>query len=388
VLFSGDREFVRDIFPVVKYAIDGAIRFRIDENFYLVHKDNETWMNQSDGQILLSARGNRAVEIQSLWYTALMIGSKLASWNNDLNLEEYWYTIAKSLRENFQTDFWKPFRNHMYDYLDANGSPNRSIRPNILFAGSSSQLPEIQPLINDDIKSQVTNVVMKKLTFRYGTSTLWQEDRNFITTNFEQSTDPKPGNHHNGTIWHWLSGTLISNLLYFNLDEIAFYLYSYESNQILYEDAIGNFASFRDPHPIPQKESAILKKNLSSSMSLAEYVRNFYQDFIGYHPNAINQHIDLTPVFPSDLKYVSTNLPYANGWIHFQFSEEENLFKFEISKEGDGEEVNIEFQYPGFDRKQILLNEVKTSIKFTLDPTSRKSYSRYNELDWHFAQWE
>jgi len=388
LLFSGDEGFLKAIYPVVKRAIDGAILFRIDEHFYLTHRENETWMSQSGKQILSSQRGNRAVEIQSLWYTALMIGSKMASWNNEPKLEEYWLTIAQSLRKNFQRDFWRPFRNRMYDHLTIDGSPNRSIRPNILFTASLPHLPGIPPFITDKMKAQVTHTVLNKLTFRYGTSTLWQADPKFISRlNMPLENDYKKS-FHNGIIWHWLSGPLITNLLFLNLDEIAFYLYLYESNQILYEDGIGSLASFRDVHPMPQNEPAFLRKNLSSSMSLAEFTRNFYQDFVGYRPDAISQQILFTPVFPTDIKFVSTILPYAQGRIHFKFSDENNLFKYEISIEGLRDEVDIEFRYPGFDTKKIVLNEEEPSIRFNLDPTLRRSYSRYNELDWHFAHWE
>ena len=387
-LFSGDIEFARYIYPVVKRAIEGAIRFRIDEKFYLTHQENETWMNQSDDEGCFIPRGNRAVEIQSLWYTALLIGSKLASWNDDPNLEEHWLAISQSLRKNFQSDYWKPFSNRMYDHLTRNGSADRSVRPNIIFTVSVPHLPGIDPLINDDIKAHVTNTVLNKLTFRYGTTTLWQKDRNFVPWINIPGGEYSRRAYHNGPVWHWLTGPLISSLLYFNLDEIAFYLYSYQSNQILYENAIAYLASLRDARPLRIDESPTLSINLSSAMSLAEFVRNFYQDFIGYRPDVMQREISLTPVFPSDLKYVSTILPYASGRIYFTYFEEDNLLKFEISKVGEVDEVDIVFNYPGFDAVQLKLDDQATSVQFSLDPALQRSYSRYSELDWHFAQWE
>jgi glycogen debranching enzyme len=388
LLYSGDREFLKEVYPVVKRAINGAIRFRIDENFYLTHQDNETWMHQSFKGVPLSPRGNRAVEIQSLWYTALMIGSKLASWNQEAHLQEHWLTIAQSLRDNFIANFWKPFRSRMYDHLKKSGTPESSLRPNILFTASLPNMFGIPSLVNDNIKARVTHTVLNKLTFRYGTSTLWQKDRNFISGPVNSLGNSEYRSRYDGAVWHWLAGPLIKNLLYLGRDEIAYYLYSYESNQILYENAIGSFAAFRDAHPLSYNKSHLLKRNLCSSRSLAEFTRNFYEDFVGYRPNAIEEKILLTPVFPIELKYVSTKLPYAQGWIYFKYLIEDNLYSFELSKENIAGEITIEFKYPGYDARIIRINDRESSISFNLDPAVQRSYSRYDELEWHFAQWD
>ena len=113
-------------------------------NFFLCHGDAETWMDAKGSQGAWSPRGNRGVEIQALWYTALQIGSKLAALNGDKLLAEHWLVIAQTLKKNFTNYFWNDFSYRMYDHLNPDGSVDKKIRPNQIFTVTVPDLAGIE----------------------------------------------------------------------------------------------------------------------------------------------------------------------------------------------------------------------------------------------------
>ncbi len=94
LLFSGDQDFAVFILPVIKRAIAGALKYKVDPYFFVTHADAETWMDAQYEKGAWSPRGNRAVEIQALWYTALQCAARIALLNQQTNLAEYWLSIA------------------------------------------------------------------------------------------------------------------------------------------------------------------------------------------------------------------------------------------------------------------------------------------------------
>ena len=81
--YSGDTAFVGEIYPAVKLSIDASCRNFTDDKGYLTHADADTWMDVKRNGIPGSPRGNRANDIQALWYGQLEAGSRLAELVGD-----------------------------------------------------------------------------------------------------------------------------------------------------------------------------------------------------------------------------------------------------------------------------------------------------------------
>jgi predicted glycogen debranching enzyme len=386
LLYSGDKAFVKDIFPVIKRAIQGAIRNRIDENFFLIHDDADTWMDAKGPEGAWSPRGNRAIEIQSLWYTSLQIGSIFAGLSGEVQLKEHWMAISHTLREKFNRKYWSRVKNYAYDHLNEDGFPDRKIRPNQIFAVYVPRLPGIEPLLSEDKRARITSNVVHKLTYRYGVASLWQEDEDFHPWHLHPFYYHKDEAYHNGTVWSWLAGPVISSMLMFNHHELAFNLFYDEAIQILHDDAIGNFAELRDALPRNGKDEPLISGTISQAWSLAEFTRNFYQDFIGYQPNALQKRISFSPKIPGDLIYISTILPYQNTFISLTYSIEEDFYLFEFQLKDEENAVDVRFQFPGYDLVEFRLDGNNPSFDLSLNPANQKSYHLYQNLDWYFTQ--
>jgi glycogen debranching enzyme len=386
LLYSGDSTFIQQIYPIIRRAIQGAVRHRIDENFFLLHGDAETWMDTKKQDGAWSPRGNRAIEIQALWYTALQIGAKFAHINDEDQLGEHWLAISHTLKRNFKNKFWSPVNERTYDHLNIDGTPDNKIRPNQILAVYIPLLPGIDPLFSNDQSARITNTVVKKLTYRYGVASLWQEDKDFHPWYIYPSHYAKDEAYYNGTVWTWLSGPVISSMLLFNRYELAFNLFDNTTKQIIFDDAIGNLAELRDALPRVGSGEPCVFGNISQAWSLAEFLRNFYQDFIGYRPNSIENRINLSPKIPTDLSYIFTNLPYKNSFISFTYRVEEELYIFNIEIGDDSVRVDVSFQFPGFDAIEFRLDEDNPSFNLSLDPLNQKSFHQYQNLDWYFAQ--
>jgi len=79
-------------------------------------------------------RGDRAVEIQALWYQQLLASSKncpVVRKNADAS---NWQQVAIELKQNFQYKFWDNERSALFDHLNKDDEPDHKIRPNQIFA--------------------------------------------------------------------------------------------------------------------------------------------------------------------------------------------------------------------------------------------------------------
>ncbi len=385
-LYSGDLATVQELFPAVKRAIEGALKHRIDPNFYLVHEDAETWMDAQGSEGAWSPRGNRAVEIQALWYTALQAGAIMASLSDQLNLKEHWLAISQTLRGNFLKDFWNSFSMTMADHLNTDGSRDRKVRPNQIFAVSIPDLPGIEPLVNEEIRAHITSRVLTGLTYRYGVSSLSQDNPDFHPWHHNEPFYIPDEAYHNGTVWTWLSGPLIGALTTLGYEDLAFRLSFNQAIQILDWNAIGNFSELLDAFPRPAASEPEVSGKVSQAWSLAEYARNIYQHYIGYQPNALTRTIIFKPAVPYELSFISAKLPFESGWINYEYRLEEEYHNFIISRNKVSDTLNIVLKFPGYADQYIEHDQDVDVIEFKLPVSTRQSYQKYTWLDWYFAQ--
>ncbi len=386
ILYSGDTEFAAEIFPTVKTALMGALRYRMDEKFLLRHQELETWMGGYDFQLSPVRRGNRAVEIQALWYTALQIGSKLANLNGEKSLSEHWITIARETKKNFLSYYWNDYSFRMYDHLKPDGSTDNMIRPNQIFTVTMPDLPGIEPLVSDEAQAYVTNQVTNKLTFRLGVSSLWLKSSDFNASVVSGTDQDENTINQYGVIWPWLAGPVISALSSCNYDYLMFELFYNEAIQILDWDAIGNFHQLMAPPTETGQINPVIAGSVSHAKSLAEFTRNFYQDIIGFKPNALVNVVQFKPVFTEELSFISANLPMAGQLIHFEGERSEQLTSFNISAINITDTLRVILNFPGYDRSYYNLTRSEPGIVIQYENADRFRYRKYDNLDWFFVQ--
>jgi len=306
--YTGDQEFARKLYPVVKTALEGAITNYVDAEGFLTHDDADTWMDaRINGDKPWSARGNRAVEIQALWFTALEAGVALAKESGDDVSAGKWQRQAELLKSNFTTNFWDG--QVMADRLRADNTRDVKVRPNQLMTVS---VPFEDRLTTGDVEAMVTRNAVSELLFPYGIASLSQNDPYFHPVHHDDQYFFFDAAYHNGTVWGWNAGFTVTALDRFGYQNLAYELAKNLSDQILNLGTVGSMSELLDA--LPDVNGKIhTSGTFAQAWSVAEFTRNGYQDFLGFRPNLLENNLVLTPAIPSIWKHFDAILPFGQG---------------------------------------------------------------------------
>ncbi|MBR5499014.1 MAG: hypothetical protein IKV75_02490, partial [Bacteroidales bacterium] len=271
--YCGDTEFLADLYPAIKMSIDASIANYTDKKGYLTHADADTWMDVKRNGIPGSPRGNRANDIQALWYGQLMAGAKIAAILGEEDSAEQWSGIAQMLAANFENDFCNKEGNMVYDHLNADGSADIQLRPNQLYCFD---------LINDDdFKQRVTRSVWEELVYPWGVASLAQWDLQFHPQHENWHYYHKDDAYHNGTIWLWNNGIAMQRMIEYGQVDTAWELFKNMNRQALVEGAVGSLSENADAHPREGQTWVNRSGTFLQAWSNAEHLRVWYQHFLG-----------------------------------------------------------------------------------------------------------
>ncbi|MFZ5518429.1 MAG: amylo-alpha-1,6-glucosidase [Candidatus Zhuqueibacterota bacterium] len=341
-LYSGDKELLRSLYDVVKFSIQGTLRYHVDENLFLVHEDAETWMDAVGTEGPWSPRGNRAVDVQALWYQQLAAGSKIAHCLGDSIRADEWDKLAAGLKSRFLSAYWNKKRMSLYDHLNADNTPDALIRPNQIFAIT---IPD-SPLMSPHQELAVLREVVTKLTYRYGVASLWQHDPNFHPYHILPEAYPKDEAYHNGTVWGWLAGPVITSLMKYGYSDLSFELLFSESFQITNWGAAGALSELLNAIPPEGWDIPETSGTVTQAWSLAEYIRNVYQDVIGIHPNVPERKIRIAPHLPGAMEYLSCKIPVPDSELKLSIEQNQTECIYKLSYAKGKSPWKIEFEHP------------------------------------------
>ncbi|MEX0775528.1 MAG: amylo-alpha-1,6-glucosidase [Phycisphaeraceae bacterium] len=165
-----------------------------------------TWMDAATSGVVFTPRPGKAVEINALWYAALVGLADLirTTPGADAALAGHYDKLADRIRRSFAKVFWNDALSCLNDhvYTDEQGQEHvdQSVRPNQIFAASlpASPLPRTKQL-------QVLDVVRARLLTPVGLRTLprddWHYHGRYTGPQFQRDQA-----YHQGTIWPWLIG--------------------------------------------------------------------------------------------------------------------------------------------------------------------------------------
>lgn len=317
---TGDIDFLVRTFPVIRLAIEGALEKAVDEKGFLTHGDGETWMDAGGEHNPCSPRGDRAVEVQALFHHGLLAGSFWAAsltavkHHHDLEplelpedgsldgmialLEEFdiaeldslfgrWILQAALLAGNFREDFIDVEGDYLFDHLNTDGSADRQIRPNAILALwvylDSVRLAGL-PWEKDDAdavaplslvsRSRFDSVVRKaidSIVMVQGVASLSPDDPQFHPYHLDLDSYYYDEAYHNGDVWEWLTGPMISCMVEAGERKLARDLYQPLIDEILYEGAVGSLREIRDGYYTEGKEE--FGGATSQACVLAEFIR-------------------------------------------------------------------------------------------------------------------
>jgi len=208
--YTGDLAFVRDeIYPVLREIYDrytGGTAFGIgmDEDGLITSGAagvQLTWMDAKAGEVVMTPRRGKPVEIQALWYNALKVMEGLAAL---LGQKPPDGRLAPLVRASFADLFWNREQGFFYDVLDEDGRPDPSLRPNQLLAVS---LPFA--VAGDHEARAAVARVWRSLYTSYGLRSLAPDDPRYrgryLGDQFQRDAA-----YHQGTVWSWLIGPFVT----------------------------------------------------------------------------------------------------------------------------------------------------------------------------------
>ena len=313
VRYTGDRTIVEQLYPHVRASIEGALARFTDAAGYLVHADNETWMDarREPDKVSYSPRSTRANDIQALWFEQLRAGAEFAGVVQDAGSAARWSAAAARLQANFERDFVDAGTARIADHLDAQGTPNFEQRPNALFALPLVAAPEVA--------ARALRSDWQALVFPWGVATLDQADPDFHPYHLAPGHYHKDAAYHNGAVWPWLNGIAMQRMLELGQADLAWQLFSNTNDIALRRGVVGGLPENLDAYPHPGESEPRLTGTYLQAWSNAEQLRTWYQGFLGVQPALDRGAVRVAPRLPRALGTVEFVSRIGQGALHARY---------------------------------------------------------------------
>lgn len=216
---SDDHLFLKELYPLLVDIVDWHRRgtrygIKVDPQDGLLAAGEEgiqlTWMDAKVGDWVVTPRIGKTVEVNALWYNALMIMAELAVKRGKKRQANEYRSAADLARSSFGR-FWNDRRGCLYDVIDgpegesdADGRRHDArLRPNQIFAVS---LP-FSPLAAARQKA-VVDICAKTLLTSHGLRSLAESDVGYVP-HYTGGPSQRDAAYHQGTAWGWLIGPFV-----------------------------------------------------------------------------------------------------------------------------------------------------------------------------------
>jgi predicted glycogen debranching enzyme len=203
---TGDDGFLKDTYP----ALESILTWHRDGTRYGIRRDPAdgllaagepgvqlTWMDARVGDWVVTPRIGKPVEINALWYNALVamagFARRLRRPARDLEAE------AARVATGFER-FWNAHDGWCFDVLDGPDGPDATLRPNQVFAVSLPASP-----LPPERRRAVVDACARHLLTSYGLRSLAPFDAHYVGR-YGGDQRARDGAYHQGTVWGWLLG--------------------------------------------------------------------------------------------------------------------------------------------------------------------------------------
>ncbi|MCB0563108.1 MAG: hypothetical protein KDD01_01885 [Phaeodactylibacter sp.] len=366
VQYSGDTAIIRELYPAVKRATEGVLKYWVDDKSYLTHDAADTWMDARidepnvpmEEKLPWSPRGNRANDIQALWYGQLQASIFFANQLDKTEDAKRWISVAKKLRVNFIKDFLAEGQVIMADCLQKDGTPEFTLRPNQLFA--------LDFIKNDSLRFAITRQVWEELVYPWGVASLSQEHPEFHPFHENPDYYHKDAAYHNGTVWLWNNGMAMQRLLEASQADMAYALFNNMSRMTLKMGAVGSLSENTDALPRPGADWPKLSGTFLQAWSNAEYLRVWYEYFMGIQPLATDQAISLHPMIPEAVPDFRVRERVFSGFVEGEYKKEteKRTFRYTFRKL----EAVLLFQLDAFAPRVLQVKDGDVLLVFPDEP--------------------
>jgi len=366
VKYSGDTTIIKELYDNVKYSVEGSLKNWTDEDYYLVHAENETWMDarRQPDLAAYSPRDNRANDIQALWFNQLNAGVYFANYMKDTENVEKWQKIADIVKTNFAKDYTNIKYNYMADRIDENDVQDFKIRPNQLFA--------LDMIEDEELRWNATRICWEELVYPWGVASLNRQDDFFHPFHGAWAHYHKDEAYHNGTVWIWNNGIAMQRMIEAGQQETAYKLFKNMNSQALTQGCIGGMCENMDAYPHEGKSWPKITGTYLQAWSNSEHLRVWYQYFLGVKPDMINNTLTLSPRIPTDINNLKYNFIVGNGKVEATYSTgEAKKYSYKFS------DINTSIKIKVAPYKTVKL-EIKHGDTVNLSDNGDKLILKYN----------
>jgi predicted glycogen debranching enzyme len=210
--YTGDLTLLVSLLPTFVSIAEhyaGGTRFGIavDSRDGLVRQGTPdlplTWMDAKVGDLVVTPRRGKAVEINALYYNALCVLAEWLTKTDGTAAAQPYVERARQLRASFNERFWCKERGCLYDIVDGDAGDDPAFRPNQLFAVS---LP--RPVLDESRWERVVESCEKALLTPLGLRSLAPGEPDFKAQYFGDLR-ARDLAYHQGTVWGWLIGPFV-----------------------------------------------------------------------------------------------------------------------------------------------------------------------------------
>jgi predicted glycogen debranching enzyme len=225
-----------------------------------------TWMDAVVEGKPVTPRIGLAVEVNALWYNAIMFALELAENAGDQEFVDEWRPVAQRFPASFISTFWISDKKYLADYVEGSYM-DKSVRPNQIFAASLPYSP-----LNEEQCKGVVDRVQNELLTPYGIRTLAPKNP-LYKPDYSGDQTRRDQAYHQGSVFPWLLGHFAEAYLKLyekagvNFIEKIFNRFE----DVMSEHGIGTISELYDGDPPHRPAGAI-----SQAWSVAELLRIKY----------------------------------------------------------------------------------------------------------------
>lgn len=158
-----------------------------------------TWMDAVVNGKPVTPRIGLPVEINALWYNAVMFTLEIAELAGDNDFIKEWLPVAVNIPAEFKATFWNKDKGYLCDYVHG-VYKDWAVRPNMIFAASLPYSP-----VSEQIRKLIVDKIERELLTPRGLRTLSPTHPDY-KGNYAGDQATRDNAYHQGTVWPWLLG--------------------------------------------------------------------------------------------------------------------------------------------------------------------------------------
>ena len=225
-----------------------------------------TWMDAIVAGKPVTPRTGFAVEVNALWYNALMFSLELAEAAGDIEFINEWGDYPEKVRKSFIDTFWSKEKGYLADFV-THEEKNWEVRPNMIFAVSMPFSP-----VDSLMAKSIVNKVKNDLLTTRGLRSLTPKSNEY-KGEYAGNQSERDLAYHQGSVWAWLIGAYAEAYLKVygksGIETIETLYNGFE--EVMSEAGIGTVSEVYNGNP-PHKAAGAI----SQAWSVSELLRTKY----------------------------------------------------------------------------------------------------------------